>query len=909
MGFASPSEALFDPLILTFSRGEKVQGSKLNDIILKEEGDSFTMACEIGWVNKHPFFFAGTVRENLCLWEEGISEEDIQSALRDACLEETIAHCPAGLDTVLTPRAANFSGGQRQRLEIARALLRNPRILVLDEATDGLDHALEQRLRGNLKRRGMTLIVVSHRASTLAACDRVLRLAGGRLISDDTIPMQVTPLQAAADFAADEDPVLPLRPPGDRRAALIQAFRWVAEAIGENEITLPSQPLPAEGQQADEQGIYALARHNRIPVRHVRFIVSKWWRRDHGPLIAFTRDGHRPVALLPDGAGNYAIVDPAHGTRERLTPTTAQSLERRAYMLHARFAPKRIRPWTFFLHAFRQARPDLDTALVASLVLAMLAIGTPLAGYVYFAEILPFADASLALQWYGGLAALALALTAGECIRLLALHRLEGRLEVSASSALFQHVLRVQALFFRDHSPEEVARSLNCVPRVLEVLRNGTLRKLLDGLCGITGLAVIAWFSATLAIAALALLLPLILIPPLLTRLGASWTHSHFALRLDGNQFLFELLKGSPRLRQMGRDRAALNHWTKNYAKEKALAGRIQRFEVFAQCFADTYPWAALVGFVWMIAAQGSLAYSDEAADLAAVLLAFLGIMFAAQGFALALSDMVRAQPMLDRLTPLAEASLEPIGTTPDQDKCDETIEVRNLAFSYPGSNTAALKDVSLRIEPGRFIALAGSSGSGKSTLLRLLLGFYPADAGGIFRNGKPHLGSNLSAWREDVGAVLQDDQLEIAMTIRGHIGGGAPCTMAEIREAARLAMLEPDINAMPMGIQSIVDSDKVSTGQKQRLLIARRLLRRPKLLILDEATNALPEDIQAELLANLRSLGLTCLLVSHRASTIAAADYVYLMDAGRITWAGTPTDFEEAGHAFAMREEDESDQ
>ncbi|MFZ2405063.1 MAG: ATP-binding cassette domain-containing protein [Methylobacter sp.] len=870
------------------------------------EGDFFTMGRGIGWVNKHPFFFAGTVRENLCLWDEGVSEADIQAAIRDTCLEETIAACQEGLDTVLSPRAENFSGGQRQRLEIARVLLRKPRILVLDEATDGLDHALEQRLRANLKRLGMTLIVVSHRASTLAACDRVLRLAGGRVVEDNFVAAQAVP-QVSLDFAADEDPVLPPRPPGDRRAALIQAFRWVAQAIGEPGVMLPTEPLPVEGQTADEQGIYALARFNNIPVRHVRFVVAQWWQRDHGPLIAFTRDGRQPVALLPDGAEGYIIANPADGKRERLTQITAQSLERRAYMLYARFAPKRLRPWTFFCHAFRQAGPDLGTALVASFAVATLAVATPFAAYVLYAEVLPFADASLARQWQGGLALLGLALMTGECIRLLALHRLEGRLEVSASSALYQHVLRVQMLFFRDHSPEEIARSLNCVPRVLALLRNGTLRRLLGGLAGIAGLAVIAWFSGQLAAAALALLMPLVLLPVLLTRMEISWAHALFVQRLDGNQFLFELLKGIPRLRQMGRDRAALDRWAQDYAAEQATAGRIRRSEARVQYVVDAYPWLAMAGFAGVIAVQPGR--FDSPADAAAMLLAFQSAVFAIRGFSLAVSDTARVLPLLDRLTPLAEASLEPVGTVPDQGGADETIELRKLTFTYPGTHTPTLTDVSLRIEPGRFIALAGPSGSGKSTLLRLLLGFYAADSGGIFRNGEPHVDSNISAWRGRVGAVLQDDQLEIAMSVRGHILGNGPYTMAEIRAAARLAMLEPDINAMPMGILSIVDSDRVSTGQKQRLLIAHRLLRRPKLLILDEATNALPEDIQAELLANLRELGLACLLVSHRASTIAAADYVYLMDAGRIAWQGTPADFVGAGLAPVMREEeDESD-
>jgi ABC-type bacteriocin/lantibiotic exporter with double-glycine peptidase domain len=862
---------------------------------------------EIAWVNKRPFFFPGTVRENLCLWQDGFSDDDIQVAIRDACLDETIAHCPDGLETMMMPRASNFSGGQRQRLEIARALLRKPRILVLDEATDGLDHALEQSLRANLKRRGMTLIIVSHRASTLAACDRVLRLVNGRLANGEFIAAADVP-PISLDFAAEEDPKPPCRPPGDRRMALLQVFRQVAAAVGEHSPDLPLELLAVEGSEVDEKGIVALARHNRIPVRAVRFVVSKWWRLDHGPLIAFTHDGHRPVAVLPKIGSGYRIHDPES---VKAQPVTAQDLEPRAFMLHARFLETRKQPFRFFLHDFSQIWTDLRTVLIASLALAALSFGTPLAGYTLFAEVLPFADTGFGRQWENGLVLLGAGIILVEVIRLLALHRLEGRLEISACSALYQQVMRVRPLFFREHDPEQVARSLNCVPRVLDVLRNGSLRRLFGGFGGLAGLAVIAWFSGWLALVALLLVLPLAIVPPMLTRLRLPWQHLHFNQRLDSYQFLFELFKGAPRLRQAGRENAAMAYWQQGYIKEKGMALRIQLSETLSCCFADAYPWLATAGFIGAIIVQGGLIDGSAPAmgRLAAVFLAFQSTVFATQGFALALSDMARASPHMDQLTPLAAASVEPVGLPQELSKQNGAVELRGLGFTYPGCKTPTLKDVSLRIEPGQFVALAGPSGSGKSTLLRLLLGFYPADTGVIIRNGESGKEENLSAWREQVGAVLQDDQLEIAMSVRGHILGGAVYNMAEIREAARLAMLEPDINAMPMVIQSIVDSDKVSTGQKQRLLIARRLLRRPKLLILDEATNALPEDIQSELLANLRKLGIACLLVSHRASTITAADRVYLMDAGRIVWSGTPNEFVEAGHVPAMHEEeDESD-
>ncbi|QJW83814.1 ATP-binding cassette domain-containing protein [Ramlibacter terrae] len=134
----------------------------------------------VGWVHRADFFIAGTVRENLCLWAD-VDAGALERAVHDACLDDVLAARPGGLDAPVQLHGRNFSGGQRQRMEIARALLRDPAVLVLDEAVDGLDAVLEARLRGRLRTRGCALVIVSHRAGTLAACDRVLRVAGGRI--------------------------------------------------------------------------------------------------------------------------------------------------------------------------------------------------------------------------------------------------------------------------------------------------------------------------------------------------------------------------------------------------------------------------------------------------------------------------------------------------------------------------------------------------------------------------------------------------------------------------------------------------------------------------------------------------------------------------------------------------------
>jgi ABC-type multidrug transport system fused ATPase/permease subunit len=139
------------------------------------------LARTLAFVDQDVVLFEGNVRENLTLWDD-VADERVASALRDAAMEDEIARREGGLDAPLQEGARNLSGGQRQRLEIARALVRDPAILILDEATSALDPASEARVEENLRRRGVTCLVVAHRLSTVRDADEILVLEGGRVV-------------------------------------------------------------------------------------------------------------------------------------------------------------------------------------------------------------------------------------------------------------------------------------------------------------------------------------------------------------------------------------------------------------------------------------------------------------------------------------------------------------------------------------------------------------------------------------------------------------------------------------------------------------------------------------------------------------------------------------------------------
>ncbi|MDF1665565.1 MAG: ATP-binding cassette domain-containing protein [Planctomycetota bacterium] len=199
-------------------------------------------------------------------------------------------------------------------------------------------------------------------------------------------------------------------------------------------------------------------------------------------------------------------------------------------------------------------------------------------------------------------------------------------------------------------------------------------------------------------------------------------------------------------------------------------------------------------------------------------------------------------------------------------------IEVADLSLTFPGLARAVFRDVSFVVQPGEIVAITGGSGEGKSTLLRALLGFLECEAGRVRFGGVSLNELNPDQLRRHVAFVSQNERLSPA-NVKMNVAHEEFSSLREVRDALRLACIDKEVESWHRGMTTFTAEGQVSTGQKQRILLARAFCKKPQILFLDEATSACQPELEEKIIENIRKQGITCILVTHRQRTLAHVD------------------------------------
>jgi len=645
-----------------------------------------------------------------------------------------------------------------------------------------------------------------------------------------------------------------------------------------------------------------LAQQAGVSMRRVKLDARHWWREDAGPLLATLKDSGRPVALLPlAGGGSYQIKDsgaPDLAQRVMVDKAVAAQLADDGYMFFRKFPAHAIGVWDLLRFGLVGTRRDTVTMVICGLLAGLLALFTPFASGVLVDEVIPHAQGSELLQLTVLLGAAALGGAAFLFARSLALLRLEGRLANMTEAAVIDRLLHLPAPFFRKYSAGDLAQRAFCINSILSQLSATTQAVVLNWLFGLFSFVYMYLLSWRLGLVATGLVMLILAVTIGVNLLRLRMERQMYALQGAISSRVLQLFNGIHTLRSAAAEDRAFVLWARTFSQQKQLGLRIRGWgnllEVFNASFillASAILFAAISVFQPDISTGVFVVFNT----------AFIQFLIATLALTGAMTESLSIIPLYERakpiLTTLPEQHPAQIQALPLQGE----VVISRASFRYAAEGPLILDDVSIHVKAGEFVALVGPSGSGKSTMLRVLLGFETLQSGAVYYDNQDLAGLDAGSVRRQLGVVLQNGKL-MPGDIFTNIVGSSMRTLDEAWDAARMAGLAADIEAMPMGMYTVVaeGANTISGGQRQRLMIARALVNRPAVLLFDEATSALDNATQAIVAQSVRQLATTRIVIAHRLSTIIDADRIFVIDGGKVVESGHYRDLIALGGQFA---------
>jgi ATP-binding cassette subfamily C protein len=679
---------------------------------------------------------------------------------------------------------------------------------------------------------------------------------------------------------------------------LVDAVRQVLSATGVR--TSGDQTAPEGDDNADSATrIDRLAREASAGYRIVALDGRQWWNEDAGPLLAFRRKTAEAVALIPlDRGHGYCLMDPASGDRVRVDHEVARCLEPQAFMFFRSFPDEPIGLLELLRFGMRGTGPDIRRVIFLGTIGGVMGLGVPIATGMLIDTVIPTAHKTGLVQLILLLITTTIGISAFEFTRGIALLRIDARVTVGAQAAMMQRVLRLPATFFRDHAAGDLTQRMFGITQILQLVSAAAQTALLSWIFSLASFAYLFLVDWRLGLITSALVAFALVVTVILNLLRLRLERRMFEAQGDIASRVFQLLTGVAKLRANGAEKRAFSLWAGAFAYQKTLDFGIRRIANLLDVFNAGY---IVLASLVLFAAVAVLLPDMNAGAFAGFNVAFSQFFAATMAMTAALTASLNIIPLYERSRVILHSLPEPNLAQGTAGVLSGAIDISHVDFSYSPDGPLILDDVTVRIAPGEFVAVVGASGSGKSTLFRLLLGFEQPQGGAIYYDGQDLSTLDLRAVRKQLGVVLQNGKL-MPGELYTNIIGSSNLTIDDAWAAARLAGMEDDIKAMPMGMHTVIaeGAGVISGGQKQRLMIARAVAGKPRVLLFDEATSALDNHTQATVSHSVKSLRATRVVIAHRLSTIVDADRILVMDAGKLVESGSYSELMAKGGHFA---------
>ncbi len=627
--------------------------------------------------------------------------------------------------------------------------------------------------------------------------------------------------------------------------------------------------------------------------------LSEGWRKDAiGAMLGTWKEDGSLAALVPDKLGRYRFWDKRRGKQAAVGKKEEALFDREALCFYRPLPLKKIglpSLLRFMVQGITAA--DIVCFLLAAGAAALLGMLMPKLNGIVFSQVVVQGTLTTVLAMTVFLVSVSVSSLLMNGVKTLLLARVQTKMEVSVQAASMMRLLSLPASFFKGYSAGDLASRAGQVQGLCNMLLTTLFGTGITALFSLVYVFQIFAYAPSLVGPAVTIVGTTFLFSVLSAHVQMRVSKMRLQLEAKENGMGYALICGIQKIRLSGAEKRAFARWARLYAEE---AGCQYDPPLFLKQNSVIVLAITLAGTIWL---QVEAVKSHlPVADYYAFNTAYGMVSGAFAALASASLCIASIKPVMELVQPIFSAEPEVSGDKEVVAEVSGDVELNNISFRYGENMPWVLEDLSLHILPGQYVAIVGATGCGKSTMLRLLLGFESPQKGAVYYDGKDLRTLDLKSLRGKIGVVLQNGRL-FQGDIYSNIVISAPqLSVDEAWKAAEMAGIAQDIRDMPMGMHTIISegSGGVSGGQRQRLMIARAIAPKPKILMFDEATSALDNLTQKQVSDSLETLQCTRIVIAHRLSTIRNCDRILVLDRGKIIEDGTYGELMERKGYFA---------
>ena len=642
--------------------------------------------------------------------------------------------------------------------------------------------------------------------------------------------------------------------------------------------------IPEDVTDVIDQLEYAM-RPSGLMARDVE-LTENWQNDAFGPMLGCMKDTGATVALLPGPLFGYYYRDPATGKKTRVTKKTAKLFSRDALCFYQPLPMHKLKIRDLLLYMKKSiSNGDLVLIILVSLLAVLVGMIEPQVMGLVTGTVLQSRNLNLLAGIGVFLLSSAFAAKLIDLIRTLLMNRINTRTSMAVEASVIMRILSLPVSFFRKFSSGELSSRASSVRSICDMILNNILSTSLTSLLSLLYVAQIFHYAPALVLPSILVILATVIISIVGTLIQIGISRKKMELSAQETGMTYAVLNGIQKIRLSGSEKRVFARWGRLYARNAKLEYNPPAFVKLNGVITSAITLAGTIVLYYLavktnVAPSEYIAFNAAYGRLAAAFTALTGIAI----------SVASIKPVLEMAEPLLNAEPEVNGDKQTVSQVSGHIELSHVSFRYEENMPYILNDLSLSVKAGEYVAIVGRTGCGKSTLVRLMLGFEKPEKGAVFYDRHDLNSLDPRSLRKQIGVVIQNGQL-FQGDIFSNITISAPqLTLDEAWEAAEIAGIAQDIREMPMGMQTVISEGQggVSGGQKQRLMIARAVAPKPKILIFDEATSALDNKTQKQVSDALDRLECTRIVIAHRLSTVRHCDRILVLDEGRIAEDGT---------------------